>query len=103
VSGDVDDLCPDQDDCYNGNNVVEERIVFQDVGRILKNCVETSMVNKDNNLLFDSQVRIIPVDECLWTTQFTVEDCVPSIKRKFIETSRGPLWICRWPRLFIKK
>jgi len=28
---------------------------------------------------------------------------LPSIERKFDETTRGPLWFCRWPRLFIKK
>jgi len=93
VSGDLDDLCPGQDDCNNGNDVVEERIVFQDVGRISKNCVETSMVNKDNNLLFDSQVRTIPVDECLWTTQFTVEDHVLTRIGQVCHDANAPLYV----------
>ena len=73
--------------------MVEERIVFQDVGCISKNCIETSMVNKDNNLLFDSQVRIIPVDECLWITQFTAEDHVLTWIGQVCHDANAPLYV----------
>jgi len=56
VSGDLDDLCPGQDDCNDGNDVVEERIVFQDVGHITARSMETPNLKDDNNLSFDSQV-----------------------------------------------
>jgi len=56
VSGDLDDLCPDQDVCNNGKYVSEERIVFQDVGHITARSIETPNLSKDNNLSFDSQV-----------------------------------------------
>jgi len=93
VSGDLDDLCPDQDVCNNGKDVLEERIVFQDVGHITERCIETPMLNKDNNLSFDSQVRLIPVDECLWTTQLTVEDHVLTWIGQVCHEANAPLYI----------
>jgi len=93
VSGVFYDLCPDKDDSNNGNDVLEERIVFQDVGCITARSMETPDLKDENNLSFDSQVQLIAVDECLWNTQFTVEDHVITRIGQVCHDAHAPLYV----------
>jgi len=93
VSGDLDDLCPDKDDSNNDNDVLEERIVVQDVGRITARSTKTPDLKDDNNLSFDRQVQLIPVGECLWDTQFTAEDHVLTWIGQVCHDANAPLYV----------
>jgi len=45
---------------------------------------EGTISNEDNNLSFDNNMKFVPVNKCLMTTLFTIEEHVLTVLVKFV-------------------